>query len=189
MNHTKQCKQCTSVFPDTEEYFRPYIPRGKGIRKTSVGRNTICKECEKLNNTSTRIWKKNNRDPKEQLLLDKLVDYYKVLISKGGQPVGAYAKHIIEELQPKQGRGAGVLNDLLDKVEVTIADGDLDTLEYQRLLCLDLTEEPDVYQEMLESLRERTAGPDGRVKPEYKDKFEAVATRFDEYEDNYEWDE
>jgi hypothetical protein len=41
---------------------------------------------------------------------------------------------------------------------------------------------------MLENLRERTVGPDGRVKPDYKKKFEAVATRFDNYEDTYQWD-
>jgi hypothetical protein len=66
--------------------------------------------------------------------------------------------------------------------------GDPFLLEYDKLLNIEMTEEPDVYQDMLEALRERTAGPDGRVKPDYKEKFEAVATRFDDYEDNYEWD-
>jgi hypothetical protein len=59
--------------------------------------------------------------------------------------------------------------------------------EYDRLLTLELTEEPDVYQNMLEELMTKCLGPDNKILPEYKEKFEAVARRFDEYEDNYVW--
>lgn len=184
----KQCKQCMKMLPDTEDFFRPYVPRGKGLRKTTVGRNTVCRDCEQINNIATRIFKQGPKTNQEQELLDRLPAYYKQLVAIGGQPIGAYARHILQEVAEPQARGSAALGSILDKINTTIDAGDPFLLEYDSLLSMELVKEPDVYQEMLESLRERTAGPDGRVKPEYKDKFEAVATRFDEYEDNYEWD-
>ena len=46
--------------------------------------------------------------------------------------------------------------------------------EYDKLLTIELTEEPDVYQEMLEELMARCLGPDGRLQARYKEKFDEV---------------
>ncbi|NMA23560.1 MAG: hypothetical protein GX938_08680 [Spirochaetales bacterium] len=122
-------------------------------------------------------------------MMEKLPAYYKQLVAIGGQPIGAYAKHILQtDNAARARRGSAALSSILDKVTVSLESGDPFVAEYDKLLHIELTREPDYYQDLLEGLRTRTAGPDGRVKPEYKDKFEAVATRFDEYEDNYQWD-
>ncbi len=184
----KRCKQCTRVLPDTEEYFRPYTPRGKGIRKTTVGRNTVCRECEHLNNTATRIWKQGPKTEQEQELLDKLPAYYKVLVAKGGHPIGAYANHVLKREPNRHPSSTSALDNLLNSITTVIEAGDPLMEEYDRLLALELTEEPDVYQDLLDKVREQSLGADGRVTDKYRDKFIAVATRFDEYEDNYQWD-
>ena len=59
--------------------------------------------------------------------------------------------------------------------------------EYDRLLSLELTDEPDVYQDMLEELMTKCLGPDNKIQHKYKEKFEVVARRFDDYEDSYVW--
>lgn len=54
-------------------------------------------------------------------------------------------------------------------------------------MALELTEEPDVYQDMLDELMTKCLGPDNKIQHKYREKFEAVARRFDDYEDNYVW--
>lgn len=186
----KKCKQCMSVLPDTEDYFRPYTPRGKGLRKSTVGRNTVCRECERLNSTATRIWKQGPKTEQEQELLDKLPVYYEVLVDKGGSPIGAYANHVLKREPDRQHVGASALGNLLNSITTVIEAGDPLILEYNRLLEINMVDEPDVYQDMLDDLRTRSSLPGfgGKVKDKYREKFDEVATRFDEYEDNYEWD-
>lgn len=184
----KNCKQCTKLLPDTDEFFRPYVPRGSGLRKTTVGRNTVCRECEQLNNVATRIFKNGPKTTQEHELMEKLPMYYKQLVAIGGQPIGTYAKHVLQGANVSQPRGSATLGNLLNKVTESLEQGDPLLYEYDRLMAIEMTEEPDVYQDMLEALRERTAGPDGRVTEKYKEKFDAVATRFDNYEDTYQWD-
>lgn len=185
----KTCKQCLNNLPDTAEYFKPYTPRGTGLRKTTVGRNTICRECEHLNGTATRIWKRGAQTPKETELLDKLQAYYKVLVDRGGHPIGAYANHVLQQTREPLGRGkTSSIDEMLGSLTVALESGDPLIAEYDRLLDIEFTEEPDYYQDLLEGLRTSTAGPDGRVKDKYKEKFDEVATRFDDYEDNYQWD-
>lgn len=184
----KNCKQCTKLLPDTAEFFRPYTPRGAGLRKTTVGRNTVCRECEQLNNTATRIFKKGPKNAQEQELMDKLPAYYKQLVAIGGQPIGAYAKHVLQETNDSQPKGSATLRNILDKVTISLEQGDQILYEYDRLLALEMTEEPDVYQDLLDMVREQSVGADGRVTDKYLSKFEAVATRFDDYEDNYIWE-
>lgn len=185
----KTCKQCTKTLPDTEEFFRPYSPRGKGLRKSTVGRNTVCRECEQLNNIAARLLKNGTKTQQEKELMEKLPAYYEQLVAIGGQPIGAYAKHILQTDNASGARkGSAALGSILDKVTISLESGDPFIAEYDKLLHIELTEEPDYYQDLLEGLRTSTAGPDGRVKDKYKDKFDEVATRFDDYEDNYQWD-
>lgn len=76
---------------------------------------------------------------------------------------------------------------MLANINEQLSSRDAVMREYDRLLALELTEEPDVYQDLLDEVREQSLGADGRVTDKYREKFEAVATRFDEYEDNYDW--
>jgi len=186
----KKCKQCGKVLVD--DMFRPYYPRGTGQRKTKVGRNTVCLPCEKFNTTVNRVWKKVcegvDISEKEELLLSRTAEYYKKLVEQGNQPIGAYARHVL---------GTDVMRETsvdkaLELLNIELGKGkeakDEIEAEYDKLLAIKLTEEPDVYQDMLVALLERSSGPNGKVLPKYREKFEAVASRFDEYEDNYEWD-
>jgi len=184
----KKCKQCGKMLVD--DMFRPYYPRGTGQRKTKVGRNTVCLSCEKFNTTVNRVWKKvrNGVDisEKEELLLLWTAEYYKKLVEQGNQPIGAYARHVLgTEVTRETGvdKALELLNIELGKVEEDEIEA-----EYDKLLTIELTDEPDVYQDMLVALLERSSGPNGKVLPKYREKFEAVAKRFDEYEDNYVWE-
>ena len=184
----KRCKQCMRVLPDTEEYFRPYTPRGKGVRKTTVGRNTVCRECETTNNVATRIWKKAEKSPKEIEFLDKMAEYYKALVDKGGAPIGAYAKHVLEGTAAMRDSSATSIDKVFAHITEELSSRDAAMMEYDRLLTIELVDEPDVYQDMLDKVREQSLGADGRVTEKYREKFDAVATRFDDYEDSYDWD-
>lgn len=184
----KRCKQCMRLLPDNEEYFRPYTPRGKGLRKSTVGRNTVCRECEKTNNVASRIWKQENKSPKELDFLEKMAEYYKMLVDKGGSPIGAYAKHVLEGAEAMTNSSATSMDSILANISEQLSSRDAVLMEYDRLLALELTEEPDVYQDLLDKVREQSLGADGRVTDKYKEKFDEAATRFDDYEDNYQWD-
>lgn len=185
----KTCKQCLNNLPNTDEFFKPYVPRGKGLRKTTVGRNTICRECERLNGTATRIWKRGAQTPKETELLDKLKAYYKVLVDRGGHPIGAYANYVLQQTREPLRRGKlSSIDEMLGSITTVLEQGDPILYEYDRLMTIEMTEEPDVYQDLLDRVREQSVGADGRVTDKYLSKFEAVATRFDDYEDNYIWE-
>ena len=174
----KKCKQCGKMLDDSK--FRQYYPRGTGQRKTTVGHNTVCLECEHLNTTTTRIWKSDKRTEKDEMLLTQAAEYYKMLVDNGNEPIGAYAKHVLGVAVTKQ----PCVDDMLSKLTSSLQMVDAD---YDALLQLELTDEPDVYQEMLDALRERCLGSNGKVQLRYVDKFEAVARRFDDYEDSYVW--
>ena len=106
---------------------------------------------------------------------------------KGLEPKGRYATDILGGINTNSSSDSiedarTFMNSILNPV----ANGTL-VDEYNKLLKLDLTEEPDVYQAMLDELRERSVGADGRVRPEYKEIFTKTAERIDAYEDNYSW--
>ena len=186
----KKCKQCGKMLVD--DMFRPYYPRGTGQRNTKVGRNTVCLSCEKFNTTVNRVWKKVREgvdiSEKEELLLSRTAEYYKKLVEQGNQPIGAYARHVLGAEETRE-TGVDKALELLE-IELGKAEEVKDEIEaeYDKLLAIELTEEPDIYQDMLVALLERSSGPNGKVLPKYREKFEAVAKRFDEYEDNYVWE-
>lgn len=191
MINTKTCKQCgrSLALPN----FRRYYPRGAAAQKQKelkVGYNTVCKECEAFNAKVNRIYKSSKRTQEQQKLLDDAAIFYKELASKGLEPKGRYASDILVDAHSKRASSYSdsikdahtFMNSILNPVvNDTLVD------EYNKLLKLDLTEEPDVYQAMLDELRERSVGADGRVRPEYKEIFTKVAERIDAYEDNYSW--
>lgn len=180
----KHCKQCGRDLP--EEVFRKYSPRGKGIRKSTQGRNTTCITCERQNGAIAIIWRKENKTEEDKQTLKAAAEYYKKLVAAGNFPVGPYAKYILGEVKepPK--------HSLLDafKESIHILDGTEDIIEqeYDKLLHLELTMIPDVYQELLDKVRSKCLDNVGKVIPQYLDKFNEVATKFDDYEDNYKWE-
>ena len=184
----KRCKQCMKILPDTDEYFRAYTPRGKGLRKSTVGRNTVCRDCENTNNVATRIWKKAEKSPKEIDFLEKMSEYYKALVDNGGSPIGAYAKHILDGTASMPNSSTSSIDKVLARITEELSNRDAVLMEYDRLLTIELVDDPDVYQDLLDRVREQSVGADGRVTDKYLSKFEAVATRFDDYEDNYIWE-
>lgn len=195
MINVRTCKQCgrSLALPN----FRRYYPRGAAAQKQKeavlkVGYNTVCKECEAFNAKVNYIYKSSKRTQEQQKLLDDAAVFYKELASRGLEPKGRYAaevlvgtdfaRHSTSHSNDSIKDARNFMNSIL---EPTVNDALVD--EYNKLLKLDLTEEPDVYQEMLDKLREQSVGTDGRVRPEYKEIFTKVAERIDEYEDNYTW--
>lgn len=84
----KTCKQCGRYLPIDE--FRKYVPRGKGIYKTSQGHHTICKTCEAISARASTALSKNDAET-----IEMLREHYKVLQSRGYEPVTAPAKRIL----------------------------------------------------------------------------------------------
>ena len=193
MINAKTCKQCGRLLALPN--FRRYYPRGAAAQKQKeaalkVGYNTVCKECEAFNAKVNYIYKLDKRTQEQQKLLDDAAVFYKALADKGLEPKGRYASDILVDAHSKRASSySDSLNDartfMNSILEPTTNDALVDG--YNKLLKLDLTEEPDVYQAMLDELRERSIGTDGRVRPEYKEIFTKTAERIDAYEDNYSW--
>ena len=194
-NQCKQCKQCGRVLALPN--FRRYYPRGAAAKKQKetalkVGYNTVCKECEAFNAKINYIYKLDKRTQEQQKLLDDAAVFYKELASRGLEPKGRYASDILvgtDAARHSASRSNDSIKDARNFMNSILNPKVNDKLvdEYNKLLTIDLTDEPDVYQAMLDELLERSLGPDGRVRPEYKEIFTKVAERIDEYEDNYTW--
>lgn len=178
----KTCKQCGESL--TETMFRSYYPRGKGIHKSKVGLNTVCIPCERINASINKAWK-SGTNPE---LLTQATDYYNMLVENGLEPIGPFARHLRGAPPIRQTGAEYSQNKMAEVMSKLAVNGDAISDEYNRLLGLELTDEPDVYQSMLEDVRDKSLGKDGKVQPRYIDQFNAVAIKFDEYEDNYRWD-
>ena len=196
MQESKVCKQCGRRL--SIDAFRKYKPRGAGIYETTTGHHTVCIECENFNQLVNNAYRKpaDQRTQKQNELLEKAKEFYEELQRRGLEPKGRYAADIL-------GTGKDSKADSTDSYFASVLGG-LDNAKYvqeetteeapktptdrgQELLEMELVQEPDVYQALVDEWRESIAGPDGRVKAEYLDLFNAVAERFDDYEDNYSW--
>lgn len=89
---TKKCKQCGEEKPI--EAFRPYKSRSTGIRKTTTGHSTLCKQCESFNAMVTVAYKANPRSDAQQELVDKATLVYKHQLASGLDPKGALANSL-----------------------------------------------------------------------------------------------
>lgn len=182
---SKVCKQCGRMLPIDE--YRKYAARGKGIYDTSTGYHTVCRECENFNQTVNNAYRKpsEERTPKQVDLLQKAEELYKVLHSRGLEPKGRFAADVLGinksvDTQSSTDRYLEMVLAGTDECDPLLTEG-------QRLLNIELTEEPDVYQEMVDAWRECLIGPEGRVSSEYLELFNRVAERIDKYEDEYTW--
>ena len=194
MQESKVCKQCGRRL--NIDAFRKYVPRGAGIYDTTVGRHTVCKECENFNQLVNAAYRKpvDKRTQKQNELLEKAKEFYEELHRRGMEPKGRYAADVLgtsKEDKPDATDSyfASVLGCSIETAAGNLQEERPKTLteEGQELLEMQLVYEPDVYQRLVDEWREKIVGADGRVKAEYLELFNAVAERIDEYEDNYTW--
>lgn len=180
----KICQQCGRQLVDSQ--FRSYYPRGNK-KAPKVGSNTICVTCEALNAKVNRLWKieEDCRSAEQQRLLDDAALFYKELANRGLSPKGKYAAYVLGQ---DSGQSMDEVFKDLFKTVLTPEVVPEYMEEYSRLLTMDLTEEPDVYHDMLDELLSKTCGPGGKALSEYKDVYNQTLERFDDYEDNYEWE-
>lgn len=107
----KTCKQCGQIHED--DMFRSYVPRGKGIYKTSVGRNTICKNCESLNNKASRYFKHEAPTEEMKEFLGRAAALYRELRDRGYNPVGVYARQVLGDTASPRRRRDTMADDAL----------------------------------------------------------------------------
>lgn len=84
----KKCKQCGRLL--SIDSFRAYKPRGRGVYNTKQGHNTICKECESVNNRVITATKSG-----DTATLELLRQHYQTLMDCGLPPVTAAAKRLL----------------------------------------------------------------------------------------------
>jgi hypothetical protein len=85
---TKVCKQCGREL--RVDHFRPYVPRGRGVYKTTTGRSTLCKDCESISSRAAAALKRN-----DEKTIEKLHHYYQALSDRGFPPVTSAARKIL----------------------------------------------------------------------------------------------
>ena len=187
----KVCKQCGRML--RIDAYRKYVSRSKGKYETTTGHHTVCRECENFNQQVNNAYSRpaEMRSNAQELLLDKAKHLYEELHRRGLEPKGRYAAEVLG-LNNKTGKvGAAdsyIATILSHKSGAISKDKDKDLQEQgQELLEMELTQEPEVYQDLVDKWREQLVGPDGRVSAEYLELFNAVAERIDTYEDNYTW--
>ena len=104
----KTCKQCGRYLAIEE--FRKYKPRGNGVYNTTQGYNTICKNCEAISSRASVALSKN-----DGATIQQLTEHYKLLQSRGFEPVTAPAKRLLGVDTTKQAASRrATLRDLLD---------------------------------------------------------------------------
>lgn len=214
MISTKRCKQCGRLL--SIDAYRKYASRGRGIYETTTGYHTVCRECENFNQQVNKAYNTlvDNRTAKQVKLLDSAKSLYELLASRGCEPKGHYAAVVLSSRSERQATSRERMDSAESYLATLLAPPDETddcAVHVERLfgddgevveecitpvtaqhgydlLKMELTEEPDVYQEMVDNWRDSIAGTDGRVMEAYKSLFEQVASRIDKYEDNYQWD-
>ena len=187
----KVCKQCGRML--RIDAYRKYVSRSKGKYETTTGHHTVCRECENFNQQVNNAYSKpaEMRSNAQELLLDKAKHLYEELHRRGLEPKGRYAVEVLG-LNNKTGKLGAADSYIASVLNGNSGRGgkgkDKDLQERgHELLEMELTQEPEVYQDLVDTWREEIVGPDGRVSAEYLDLFNAVAERIDTYEDNYTW--
>lgn len=175
----KMCVQCGRMLED--EKYEVYVSRSTGQRKSSVGRHTVCKDCESVNRRVDRIWKKADKTEEDFELLAKVESIFKGLLSRGLQPKGAYARHVVDT-PPSHPRSNSLSSDLdnLFNVEETEEFKEFIRL-LKKIVRIDLVEEPDYYYDLLAPGRAQYCKP--AIDPRYADLYAAAMRRLDEYEE------
>lgn len=76
----QKCRQC-GLLKDQDSAYRDY----RYVKKTGeVKKQTVCKDCEKLNARFKRLASKEELNDKEEALYEKLLDWYKQIAANAG---------------------------------------------------------------------------------------------------------
>jgi len=207
----KKCKQCGRKLNIVS--FRKYPYRGgKGAKTysgTSQGTYTICTECEAVERLAMRLLKRlRSGEVTDELnkQIEDVSNHYKKLTRIGLPPVTANARRIVDPTQCADSSVDNANNAKkpfsvnLTFVDYTVAaDGAAvtgqsfvgqDTLmdEFNKLMVMDLTDNPEVYDEILYELRDKMQSNqrDPRIlNPVYESIYNSVLIRIDNYGDEY----
>lgn len=196
---TKICKQCGRELVLTS--FKPYVSRSTGKYATNVGRHTLCVDCEAVESLTMRLLKRKEAlnegivDEALEIQLNDVKRHYNSLVRKGLPPVTKHARLLLDPsgvLYSKEERKVKL--HFVDSVEGEWVGGvALDPVmdELNRLLTMELTDIPDIYNDMLDDVRKLCVSTDGKlyskVLPRYESMYNKVLERLADYEDNYQW--
>ena len=185
----KRCKQCGRTL--NIESFRKYPYRGEGkYNNTKQGHYTICYDCEAVERHATRLLKKQENDeltPELTLQMQKVIAHYTTLTKRGLPPVTKNAKLIVGQPPTKSPFKVNInfVDNNGQKQYTMLMD------ELTKLLEMEWTEDPDVYDKMIEDLKERALqDPNNlysKIRPEYSDVYNKLLDKWADYEDNYDW--
>jgi hypothetical protein len=152
------------------------------------------------------LFKVVDKTPAQEEKLEKIAEVYRRLHRAGMHPIGAYAKHVLGTTSTRaKSSSAALIDDYMAFVDEAFSDETTDIMNtLKKWLTKELTEEPDYYIDTVygdlrvrcrcdhvteEDARERERiGRGFDVKDIYKELLDAVLTRFNAYEDKYEWD-
>ena len=189
MQNVRKCKQCGEVKQLSSEFFRKYYgENAKGFYR-------VCKTCESINNRYKYLTGKGDAATQADLEeIARIEELYDTLRELGLEPprYGARASStvhsVVEELLKRKQQQAA------ERKEQFGVEADVPT-ELAEWLTKPLTEEPEYYEDVYFKLREKympVVGVDSEGVQQYDETYreilEQVLERFDEYEDNYEYD-
>ena len=205
----KECKQCGRKLSVVS--FRKYPYRGgKGTKTysgTSQGTYTICTDCEAVERLAMRLLKRLRSGEVTYELNKQIEDvsnHYKKLTRMGLPPVTANAKRIVDPTQCADSNANNTNNakkpfsvnlafvdytvDVDTAAEQSIVGKDALMDEFNKLMVMDLTDNPEVYDEILYELRDKMQSNqrDPRIlNPVYESIYNSVLIRIDNYGDEY----
>ena len=185
----KPCKQCGRTL--SIESFRKYPYRGqKKYSGTKQGHYTICYDCEAVERHAMRLLKKKQNgeltgDVASQI--QEVAQHYTKLTKRGLPPVTKNAKLIVGQPPTKSPFKVNInfVDNNGQKQYTMLMD------ELTKLLEMEWTEDPDVYDKMIEDLKGRALqDPNNlysKIRPEYYEIHSKLVDKWSEYEDNYDW--
>ena len=180
----KECKQCGDSRP--LNMFRKYY-NGR------TGRYNTCKVCERINSREKYLTKKIeiNEDEKNELeKIHTLWEYQRTLGLRPPERSSGKKTPIGEDLDGMLRKYDTRVADLLSSTDGEVLEGPQELLQW---LTIELTEDPDyyqdvVYEELVEKFRPIIGVGEDHL-PIHDDTHRAllqrIATRFDDYEDGY----
>ena len=192
MEDFKQCKQCGKMLPISS--FRKYYGGRKGTYK-------YCLTCERINNREKYLMKKATFTAEETEELEMIHKLWHIQRMNGLQPPhdnrnkASVADRVVDLLADYETTEVAAAQSNEHKaVELESSNAPADLTKW---LTVELTEEPDYYQDTVyEQLRDKYR-PVIEINQEtlmpvyddtYKDILNQILERFDDYEDNYDWD-
>lgn len=193
----KVCKQCRRTLNILS--FRRNVSRSKvGKYKTVVGYHTICSDCEEVEQFATRLYKKKEQAEASNTLLDsttlqnieKVVSHYQVILNLGYPLITKYAKLIVGQNDEQKQQKLPTFGFVATK-QSNINQDEALMDDMIKLLEMEWTEDPDVYDKMIEDLKERALqDPNNlysKIRPEYSEVYNKLVDKWSDYEDNYDW--